>query len=85
MRQWDETNSTNPDPKIPGIHALLRQTARDADGIPPLLAGALIRAILLGTSYPDALFQKVMGRLRVAEKDQNGKPRNASPTFAPSS
>ena len=74
VRQWDETNSKNPEPKIPGIYALLRQTARDADGIPPLLGGALIRSILLGTNYPDALFQKVMSRLRVAEKDQNGNP-----------
>ncbi len=74
VRQWDETNSKNPEPKAPGIYALLKQTARDADGIPPLLGGALIRAILLGTNYPDALFQKVMSRVRVAEKDQNGNP-----------
>lgn len=73
-RQWDETNSRHPEPKAPGIYALLKQTARDADGIPPLLGGALIRAILLGTNYPDALFQKVMSRVRVAEKDQNGNP-----------
>jgi CRISPR-associated protein Csd1 len=74
VRQWDETNSKNPDPKVPGLYALLRQTARDADGIPPLLGGALMRAILLGTNYPDAFFQKVMSRVRVAEKDQNGNP-----------
>lgn len=73
-RQWDETNSKRPEPKVPGIYALLKQTARDADGIPPLLGGALIRAILLGTNYPDALFQKVMSRVRVAEKDQNDNP-----------
>jgi len=74
VRQWDEANSKNPDPKVPGVYALLRQTARDADGIPPLLGGALMRAILLGTRYPDALFQKVMGRLRAGEKDRNGNP-----------
>jgi CRISPR-associated protein Csd1 len=73
-RQWDETNSKNPEPQAPGIYALLKQTARDADGIPPLLGGALIRAILLGTKYPDALFQKVMSRVRVAEKDKNDNP-----------
>ena len=72
VRQWDEANSKNPDPKVPGVYALLRQTARDADGIPPLLGGALMRSILLGIRYPDALFQKVMGRLRTAEKDRNG-------------
>ena len=74
VRQWDETNSKSPVPKIPGIYSLLRQTARDADGIPPLLGGALMRSILLGTNYPDALFQKVMSRLCVAEKDHNGNP-----------
>jgi CRISPR-associated protein Csd1 len=72
VRQWDESNSKNPEPKVPGIYSLLRQTARDADGIPPLTGGALMRCILLGTRYPDALFQKVMGRLRVSEKDKNG-------------
>jgi CRISPR-associated protein Csd1 len=74
VRQWDETNSKNPEPKLPGVYALLKQTARDADGIPPLLGGALMRAILLGTNYPEALFQKVMARVRVAERDQNGNP-----------
>jgi CRISPR-associated protein Csd1 len=72
VRQWDESNSKIPDPKVPGVYALLKQTARDADGIPPLLGGALMRSILLGTRYPDALFQKVMGRLRSGEKDRNG-------------
>lgn len=74
VRQWDETNSKNPEPKLPGVYALLKQTARDADGIPPLLGGALMRAILLGIKYPEALFQKVMGRVRVAERDLNGNP-----------
>ena len=35
--------------------------------------GGLARAILLGTNYPDALFQKVMSRLRVPRK-KSGKP-----------
>ncbi len=74
VRQWDESNSKKPEPKFPGVYPLLRQTARDADGIPPLLGGSLIRAILLGTRYPDALFQRVLGRLRVAEKDSAGNP-----------
>jgi len=74
VREWDEMNSKHPDPKVPGHYVLLRHTARDADGIPPLLGGALIRSILLGTPYPDALYQKVMSRVRVAEKDRNGNP-----------
>lgn len=79
VRQWDEANSKHPDPKVPGHYLLLRQTARDADGIPPLLGGALMRSILLGTAYPDALYQKVISRVRVAEKDRNGNAADRVP------
>jgi CRISPR-associated protein Csd1 len=73
IRQWDESNSKNPDPIAPSVFQLLRQTARDADGISPLLGGALLRAILLGTRYPDALVNGVMNRIRVVEKKQRGE------------
>lgn len=73
VRQWDETNSTNPEPLTPSVFQLLRQTARDADGIPPLLGGALMRSILLLARYPDALVNGVMNRIRVVEKDQQGR------------
>ena len=72
-RQWDETNSKYPDPITPSVYQLLRQTAREADSIPPLLAGALMRAILLRTRYPGALINNVMNRIRVVEKDQQGR------------
>lgn len=45
---------------------LLRQTARDADGIPPLLAGSLLRAVLEGLPYPEALFQLTLNRINVS-------------------
>ncbi len=73
VRQWDETNSKNPDPLAPTVFQLLRQTSRDADGIPPLLGGALIRAILFGTRYPESLITGVMNRIRVIEKKQQGE------------
>lgn len=73
VRQWDESNSKNPDPIAPTAFQLLRQTARDADGISPLLGGALIRAILFGTKYPDSLVTGVMNRIRVVEKKQQGE------------
>jgi len=73
VRQWDETNSKNPDPIAPTVFQLLRQTSRDADGISPLLGGALIRAILFGTRYPESLIAGVMSRIRVVEKKQQGE------------
>ena len=73
VRQWDETNSKNPDPLHPSSYQLLRQTARDADGVSPLLAGSLMRAILLGIRYPDTLINGVMNRIRVVEKKPKGE------------
>ncbi|HRQ87475.1 MAG TPA: type I-C CRISPR-associated protein Cas8c/Csd1 [Bacteroidia bacterium] len=70
VRQWDETNSKNPEPIRPSSYQLLRQTAREADGIPPLLGGALMRSILLGTDYPPNLITAVHNRIR-AERDIN--------------
>lgn len=58
----------NPEPVHPSSYQLLRQTARDADGIPPLLGGALMRAILLGADYPASLITAVHNRIR-AERD----------------
>ena len=73
VRQWDESNSKKPEPLAPSAYHLLRQTARDADGIAPLLSGALMRAILTRSRYPDALVQGVMNRIRVVEKNPRGE------------
>jgi len=73
VRQWDESNSKNPEPLHPSSYQLLRQTARDADGVSPHLAGSLMRSILLGTRYPDTLINGVMNRIRVVEKKPKGE------------
>ncbi|MFT3990794.1 MAG: type I-C CRISPR-associated protein Cas8c/Csd1 [Luteolibacter sp.] len=70
VRQWDETNSKNPDAITPTAYQLLRQTSRDADGIPPLLGGVLMRSILLGTPYPENLITSVINRIH-AEREIN--------------
>lgn len=63
VRQHD-SGSKKPDPEFPPIWMLLRQTARESKEIPPLLAGNLMRAILDGTPYPDALANAVLRRIR---------------------
>lgn len=62
-RQFGE-GSKRPDPEFPPIWMLLRETARESKDIPPLLSGALMRAILEGTPYPDALAHAVIRRIR---------------------
>ena len=42
----------------------MRQTARDVKDVPPLLAGAFSRSILLGTRYPQSLLSGVIRRIR---------------------
>lgn len=56
------------DPDLPPVWMLLRETARDTAGIPPLLAAPLLRAILTGARYPDGLFTAVMRRIH-ADRD----------------
>lgn len=63
-------NSKLPDPEFPPTWMLLQQTARDSDGIPPILAGPLMRAILLGSRYPDGLYSAVIRRIH-ADRDIN--------------
>lgn len=53
--------------RIPAPRALLYETAlqREAKNIPPLLGGALMRAVLGGQSYPRLLLSATIGRIRV--------------------
>ena len=44
---------------------LLAQTARDSKGVPPLLAGSLLRSVLEGLHYPEALYQLTLNRVNV--------------------
>ena len=56
-----KTFPDEPD-RIP-LWLLLAQTARDAKGIPPLLAGSLLRSVLEGLPYPEALCQLTLNRV----------------------
>lgn len=52
------------DSEFPPLWMLLRQTAREAKDIPPLLSGVLMQSILTGTPYPQALYSAVLNRIR---------------------
>ncbi|MBA3964014.1 MAG: type I-C CRISPR-associated protein Cas8c/Csd1 [Chthoniobacterales bacterium] len=56
--------SRETDPEFPPLWMLLRQTAREAKDIPPLLSGVLMQSILAGTPYPQALYSAVLNRIR---------------------
>ncbi|MBK1792482.1 type I-C CRISPR-associated protein Cas8c/Csd1 [Persicirhabdus sediminis] len=65
VREWDTPKGKRlADPEFPAYWQLLSQTARVADEIPPLLGGALMRAILENTHYPEALYAAVLRRIR---------------------
>ena len=54
----------------PSARRLLYETAvqRKADNVPPVLGGALMRAILTGSRYPRALLAAVVTRMRADKK-----------------
>lgn len=52
------------DPEFPSIRSLLQQTARVEKDIPPLLAAPLMRSVVSGHRYPDALYQAVLRRVQ---------------------
>lgn len=60
--------SFDSDREHPPLWLLLAQTARDSDGIPPLLGGALLRAVLTGEPYPTSMAQLVINRIRADRK-----------------
>ncbi|MGZ0654964.1 type I-C CRISPR-associated protein Cas8c/Csd1 [Coraliomargarita sp. W4R72] len=64
VREFDHPiGKRHPDPEFPAMWQLLNQTARVSDEVPPLLAGALTRAIIEGTPYPEGLFTAVIRRI----------------------
>jgi CRISPR-associated protein Csd1 len=64
VRQFTEQIGNRfPDPEFPAVWQILRETARVADEIPPLLGGALARAIIEGTPYPEGLFSAIIRRI----------------------
>ncbi|MBD3317034.1 MAG: type I-C CRISPR-associated protein Cas8c/Csd1 [Chitinivibrionales bacterium] len=78
FRDLAMVKSFDSDPDYPGIWRLIRETAnaKSQDGPPPLLGGAVIKAILNGTPYPQSLLSAVLGRIRAEQsgKDKSGKP-----------
>lgn len=54
------------DPDHIPLWLLLAQTARESKDIPPLLAGSLLRSILEGRPYPEALYQLTLNRINVS-------------------
>lgn len=71
VREWETTKGKRlEDPEFPAYWQLLTQTARVSDETPPLLGGALMRAILENTPYPEALFSAVIRRIR-ADREIN--------------
>ena len=62
-----------PWPRPPSARRLLYETAlqRKAENIPPSLGGALMRAILTGSKYPQTLLSTIIMRLRL-DRDVSG-------------
>lgn len=58
------------EPEFPSVQNLLDQTARERKDIPPLLGGALMRALLDNMPYPDAFYLAILRRIR-ADRDLN--------------
>lgn len=87
LREWDETNSPKPEPLAPTARDLILQTVplkdgrRDESRASPLLAGALMQAIITGTRYPESMAQAVMNRIRVIEKNPRGNGTLQSATY----
>ncbi len=53
------------DSEFPAYWEFLRETVRQGDDPPPLLSGALMRAILEGTRYPESLFAAIIRRVQM--------------------
>ncbi len=53
------------DSEFPAYWEFLRETVRQGDDPPPLLGGALMRAILEGTPYPESLLTTIVRRVQV--------------------
>ncbi len=66
----EKSQANLPDNPPPWLLLLQTATQGKADNIPPLLGGALMRAILTGERYPQTLFTGVLGRIR-ADREIN--------------
>jgi CRISPR-associated protein Csd1 len=65
VREYTQPSKNSlPDPDFPAIWQILKETARAADEIPPLLGGAITRSIVDGAPYPEGLFTAIIRRIR---------------------
>lgn len=66
FRDMEVERQFEGDPEYPPFWRIVLETAslRKSENVPPLLAGALTRAILTGSSYPRSLFTAILGRIR---------------------
>ncbi len=64
VREFEQPKGKrHADSEFPAAGQILRETARVVDEIPPLLGGALARAIVEGVNYPEALFTAIIRRI----------------------
>lgn len=64
IREFTEpVGKRQADSEFPAVWQILRETARVADEIPPLLSGAIARSIIEGTPYPEGLFTAIIRRI----------------------
>ncbi|MCM2373930.1 type I-C CRISPR-associated protein Cas8c/Csd1 [Aporhodopirellula aestuarii] len=52
---------------------ILAQTARESKEVPPLLGGALLRSVLTGGHYPEALLAAILRRIRAEQEIRHVK------------
>jgi CRISPR-associated protein Csd1 len=74
FRDMEIERQSKGDPEYPSFWRVLLETAplimkgnvplRKKENVPPLLAGAVTRAILTGSPYPRILFTAILGRIR---------------------
>lgn len=66
VREFERPVGKRPaDSEFPAWWEFLRETVRQGDDPPPLLAGALTRAIVEGIPYPEALLGAVIRRVQI--------------------
>jgi CRISPR-associated protein Csd1 len=71
IREFEQpVGKRRADSEFPAYWEFLRETVRRGDDPAPLLGGALMRAILEGTRYPESLLGSVVQRVRTVEKDR---------------